>query len=103
MVFVPAEDVDGVWMKVKKAVENGRVGNRAKVAPAWPNPNRTSDARRVICVYAYDYDDAADVRRIREELRGLGIEGGIPYKSDEDTAAGKYTVKGHTRISKFFE
>jgi len=41
--------------------------------------------------------------RIRDELRNLGIIAKIPYKSDEDTMIGKYRVRGHTRISKYYE
>ena len=103
LVFVRAEHVDGVWAKIKKAVESGSLGDQAKVATARPNPNAADDARRVICVYTYDCEDIEDVRRIREELRRLGIVDRIPYKSDEDTVGGKYRVKGHRRISKFFE
>ena len=103
LVFVSVEDVDGVWVKIREAVEKGSLGNQAKVATAKPNPNAADDLRRVICVYTYDCEDIKDVRRIREELRCLGIVDRIPYKSDEDTVAGKYSVKGHTRISKFFE
>jgi len=44
-----------------------------------------------------------DVKRIREELRKLGVRNKIPYKSDEDTLRGGYRVTGHTRISKYYE
>jgi len=53
---------------------------------------------RVICVYTYDWADEVDVRRIREELRRLGITWKIPYKADEDTIKGRYG-KG---VSKYY-
>jgi len=103
LVFVDKNDVDEVWDKIKKAVEEGKLGSDAKVATAKPNPLATNPNKRVICVYTYDYTDEQDVRRVREELRHLGINGRIPYKTDEDTLSGKYQITGHTRISKYFE
>ena len=43
-----------------------------------------------MCVYTYDYEDKADVMRIREELRSLGIRREIIYKADEDTHRLRY-------------
>lgn len=103
LVFVDKKDVDEVWDKIKKAVEEGKLGSDAKVATAKPNPLATNPNNRVICVYTYDYTDEQDVRRVREELRHLSINGRIPYKTDEDTLSGKYQITGHTRISKYFE
>ena len=103
LVFVDKKDVDEVWDKIKKAVEEGKLGSDAKVATAKPNPHATNPDKRVICVYTYDYADEKDVKRVREELRKLGITSRIPYKADEDTLSGKYQITGHTRISKYFE
>jgi hypothetical protein len=103
LIFVPIGNVDEVWAKIKKATEDGKLGSSAKVATAKPNPNATDSNTKVICVYTYDWTDENDVRRVREELRKLGITNKIPYKADEDTLAGKYRVKGHTRISKYYE
>lgn len=41
LVFVDIKNVDEVWAKIKKATEGGRLGARAKVATAKPNPNAT--------------------------------------------------------------
>lgn len=103
LIFVKADEVDRVWGKFKKAVENGKLGNRAKVATAKPNPRARTSERRVICVYTYNYSDKEDVMRIRQELRKLGIAERITYKADEDTLAGKYRISGHRRIGKYYE
>lgn len=103
LVFVPVKSVDGVWEKIKKATEEGKLGDSAKVATARPNPNAGDSSRKVLCVYTYDWTDKEDVMRIRTELRALGITWKIPYKSDEDTDKGRYRVAGHTRISKYYE
>jgi hypothetical protein len=78
------------------------LGGSAKVSTAKPNPLATG-RQRVICVYTYDWADEKDVKRIREELRKLGITNKIPYKADQDTASGKYQKRGCTRISKYYE
>jgi hypothetical protein len=103
LVFVDIKNVDEVWAKIKKATEEGKLGSSAKVATAKPNPNATDIETKVICVYTYDWTDEIDVKRIREELRELGITNKIPYKSDEDTLSGKYRMRGHARISKYYE
>lgn len=103
LFWVDNEEVDVVWAKIKKATEEGRLGSQSKVATAKPNPLTVDPSKRVFCVYTYDWTDEADVRRVREELRELGISQRIPYKTDADTSSGKYKATGHTRISKYYE
>lgn len=103
MVFVPASQVDEVWDKIKRATEDGKLGSSAKVSTARPNPNAKDPNAKVICVYTYDWTDEKDAKRVREELRRLGISSKIPYKADNDTFAGKYANRGSTRISKYYE
>ena len=103
LIFAPTEKVDEIWMKIKNAVEDGFLGNRAKVAPV--NNSRpdqfTGKQRQVICVYTYDWTDKKDVMRVREQLKKLGITQVISYKTDSDTMAGKYYHKGSRNISKY--
>lgn len=80
--------MDEVWAKIKRAVEEGKLGGAAKVSTAKPTPLTGKSKAGVICVYTYDRTDEKDVRRIREELRKLGITNKIPYKTDEDTLSG---------------
>jgi hypothetical protein len=103
LLFVPVSRVDEVWAKIREATEDGRLGDSAKVATAKPNSNTTDPSKKVICVYTYDWTDEKDVRRIRDELRALGIVSKIPYKMDRDTTAGRYAKRGHQRISKYYE
>jgi hypothetical protein len=92
-----------VWAKIKHATEDGRLGDSAKVATARPNPHVSDPSNKVICVHTYDWTDEEDVRRIRDELRALGIVAKIPYKTDRDTSAGRYAKRGQRRISKYYE
>jgi len=103
LIFAPISQIDGLWTKIKLATEDGRLGDLAKVATARPNPIATNPRTKVICVYTYDWTDEADVRRVREELRALGITSRIAYKADSDTDAGRYSRLGHKRISKYYE
>jgi len=102
LIFVNVKDVDEVWAKIKKATEEGRLGAETKVSTVKPKPTDIGykKGEHVICVYTYDWNDEKDVRRIREELRKLGITNKIPYKADED---GRYAARGHKRISKYYE
>ena len=103
LVFVDVKDVDGVWAKVKKVTEEGRLGGCSKVSTLKPSHLAVSPDVMVICVYTYDWTDEEDVLRIRDELRKLGITGKIPYKADEDTLKGRYMIKGQKGISKYYE
>ncbi|MBV9290571.1 MAG: DUF1917 domain-containing protein, partial [Hyphomicrobiales bacterium] len=103
LIFVPVVQVDELWEKIEQATEEGRLGRHAKVSTAKPNPNAKDANEKVICVYTYDWTDQQDAKRIREELRGMGITQKIPYKADSDTTAGKYANRGNKRISKYYE
>ena len=103
LVFVSNDKVDNLWEKIKLATENGLLGNASKVATARPNANATNFNIKVICVYSYDYNDKNDVMRIREELRKIGVENKIPYKTDNATQQRQYRIKGNTHISVYYE
>ncbi len=103
LIFVKKENVDEIWEKIKKAVEEGKLGDSAKVSTARRSPLSLNSNNHVICVYTYDYKDEEDVKRIREELRKLGITWKIPYKADKDTMKGKYRITGCKKISKYYE
>jgi len=97
LIFVNRENVDKVWEKIRTATEAGKLGTSAKVSTPLQGGKS-----HVICVYTEDWTDEADVRRVREELKRLGITNKIPYKTDEDTLKGRYAFKGHKRIAKYW-
>jgi len=105
LIFVNMKDIDELWAKIKKATEEGKLGAEAKVSTAKPKPADIGYKKdeHVICIYTHDSTDEKDVKRIREELRKLGITNKIPYKADEDTGKGRYAARGHKRISKYYE
>lgn len=103
LLFVSDDQVDEVWGSIKCAVEEGHLGDSAKVATARPNSLAKDSRTKVICVYTYDWTDEQDVGRVRRELRQLGFTQKLPYKADEDTLAGRYTQTGHRGTSKYYE
>jgi hypothetical protein len=99
---MPIHLVDAVWHDIRQATERGELGSTAKVSTAKPNPNANDPSEKVICVFTYDYTDEEDVRRIRQVLRRLGITHKIPYKADEDTFDGRYTVNPTLHHTPYF-
>lgn len=103
ILFIKTENADETWAKIKQATEDGKLGNLSRVSTAKPKGNLRNPATRVIVVFTYDWTDANDVRRVREELRQLGFVANIPYKAHSDTLARKYANKGDEKISKYYE
>lgn len=103
LIFVSSDEVDEVWQKIKQAVEEGKLGNTAKVSTAKPNPNSTDSSKHVICVYTHDAHDETDVHVIRSSLRKLSVANKIPYKTGDATLQGKYRKLGDKRVSLYYE
>ena len=95
LIWLSTENIDRYWKRIRVAVEQGLLGNWAKVSTAGSIREDRPD--HVVCVYTYDYEDKEDVMRVRDVLRKIGIKQRIRYKADEDTAmllyGSKYTPK----------
>jgi superfamily II DNA or RNA helicase len=100
-LFVPREKVDHAWAVVAELVTRGQLGPSAKVATARGNPNNPgAEDMHVIIVYANDWRDTADVRRVLKTLRQAGLaKGWVHFKRDIETLAGAYGVRGHRGVS----
>lgn len=103
LIFTDIKYLDSVWAKIKKATEEGKLGEESKVSTAKQNPKAGNKSKKVICVYTYDHTDKEDVMRIREVLRTLGIRHKIPYKTDFATDRNEYQITGHRGISVYYE
>lgn len=77
------------------------MGPSSKVSTKYSS--KSKKVSYVICVYTYDWTDEKDARRVREELRKIGVINKIPYKADVDTILGKYAETMHRKISRYFE
>ena len=93
LIFLQDDRVDGLWREVRNATAAGELGISAKVSTAKPNPE-SRDERKVIYVYTRDWADEADVMRVRERLREMGVVERIGYKRNIETFAGEYSEKG---------
>jgi hypothetical protein len=93
LIFLPDDRVDGLWRLVRDATAAGELGISAKVSTAKPNPE-SRDERKVIYVYTRDWADEADVMRVRERLREMGVVDRIGYKRNIETFRGEYSEKG---------
>lgn len=93
-IFVHCDDLSLFWINVRSATRAGLFWKGSKVSTDYGrkifslnNPKANPD-EHVICVYTYDYQDAADVMRVRDALYGIGIDQPLGYKTDDDTASG---------------
>jgi hypothetical protein len=93
LIFLPPDQVDAAWIKVRNATCRKELGISAKVSTAKPNPD-SRDNMKVIYVYTPDWQDEADVMRVRERLRELGFTERIGYKRNIETFRGEYAQKG---------
>jgi hypothetical protein len=93
LVFLPKEEVDALWRRVRDATAAGELGISAKVSTSKPNPDARDD-RYVVYVYTADWRDEPEVMRVREALRALGVEDRIGYKRNLETFRGEYSKKG---------
>jgi hypothetical protein len=79
LLFVPSDKVDHLWGQIVKSTLAGTLGIKAKVSS---REEQDPADRHVICVYNTDYRSMDEVKRVRDELRRLGVTERISYKPD---------------------
>ena len=72
-------EVDALWEQIKAATRAGKLGYKSKVSTAPRNFGKDRDDR-VIHVITVDADDIADVARVCEALRELGVSENLQYE-----------------------
>lgn len=102
MLFIPDTEINEAWDIIRTAVEEGKLGDTAKVATAKLNPNAQDRHIKLICVYTYDAGDKEDVVRVLQTLRDLGFSQGLAYKTDEATLAGEYSFNTTGPVSLYY-
>lgn len=70
MFFPQPEDLPRVWRLVAEATAEGKLGPCTKVGTYEPENVKKGT---LICVYTYDFNDQADVKRVLLELEELGL------------------------------
>lgn len=86
-IFRDEATVDALWAKIQQAVVNKELPAGLVSSPA--NAQRYQGTY-LICVFTHEWRDQADVMRVREILRGMGVDEELGYKRDLDTANGVY-------------
>ncbi|KAG6877625.1 hypothetical protein C0993_005537 [Termitomyces sp. T159_Od127] len=100
LIYAESHKIDELWSRIVTAVIANAppgVGARAKVSPARPGE------LHVVCVYVEDYSDEAEVGRVRESLRRVGVRWKIGFKPDIYTHLGIYKAnEWKIRPSRYF-
>lgn len=77
------ENVDAIWEQVKTATRAGKLGYKSKVSTR-PAVGQSHPDERLLCVRTYNADDKADLARVEQSIRDLGIHAEITYIRDKD-------------------
>ena len=88
LVLVGFGGFERAWAAIRTATEAGQLGPSARVAPAgaYRTPKTSGGPQLVIEVTTYDATDAADVWRVRQAIRTLGITAALTYRPDQAPA-----------------
>lgn len=101
-IFLPLEELDAAWQKIKTATRRGKLGVESKTSTARPSPLAPDPKTKVICVYTYDFQDLEDAARIAWRIWEMGlVKSVLNYKKDSDTELGKYSNRGSKQISPY--
>jgi hypothetical protein len=72
------------WKKIWFATVLGFLGYKSKVRTAKPNPKYSGKSKPIL-VYFYDFNDKKNIKRIKKELKSLGIKQKPRIKLNRDT------------------
>ncbi len=72
LIETTTREVDDLWVKIRQATEEGRLGYKSKVSTS-PGKGQRTESARLIAVRTYDADDLADVARVEGVLHELGV------------------------------
>jgi hypothetical protein len=79
IIETTAAEQDALWVLVRDATREGRLGYKAK-ATTGPRASGDDREQREIHAVTHDADDAADVERVRAALEALGIGEPLRYE-----------------------
>ena len=72
LIFAGEKEIDELWRKIKKATIEGKLGEISKVSTVMGRKKGNYE-NHVVCVYTLT--DGEDKKRVKRELRELGITG----------------------------
>lgn len=103
LIFVNRERVDRLWGIIHTETKLGKLSVAAQVSSRFHADGYSKNGSHVISVYTPNYKDEADVKRVREALRKLGVQSKIRYKLNLDTLTGKYSDSKKGALSVYYE
>jgi Domain of unknown function (DUF1917) len=85
IVAVGLGSFEQAWAAIRAATEAGVLGPRAQVVPAgtYRLPKAWTGPQLIIEVTTYDATDEADVWRVRQAIRDLGISAALTYLAEQ--------------------
>lgn len=72
LIETTTAEIDALWVKIRQATEEGRLGYKSKVSTS-PAKGQRDVSARLIVVRTYDADDGADMARVEAALREMGV------------------------------
>ena len=78
VIETTAAEADALWVLIRAATRDGRLGYKAKVSTA-ARVGGTDRDQREIHIETVNRDDAADIERVRAALVTLGVSGPLRY------------------------
>lgn len=79
MLFVSPRQADEAWGKIAEAVESGKLGDSAAIAPCGAGFDQRTV---VICVYVGDFSDRTECERVLRGIKSLGLKVNCAFKPD---------------------
>lgn len=81
IIHTTVTEVDALWATIKAATEAGTLGYKSKVSTS-PGKEQGHPDARLIHVRVADSAADADVKRVEQALRDLGVSGDMRYEAD---------------------
>jgi hypothetical protein len=105
IVAVGLGSFEHAWAAIRAATEAGLLGPRARVVPVgtYRLPKGWTGPQLVIEVATYDAADEADVWRVRQAIRDLGITAALTYLGAQHASSTAPAPQPRLRTRSFFE
>lgn len=97
--FIPRSAIDDVWATLAAAIERGELGISGKVSTTAADPRAHDPNAHVVILYAADWRDVDDLRRMLRRIRAAGIVQPLYFKRDRETLTSRYSDRGPRTVS----
>jgi Domain of unknown function (DUF1917) len=105
IVAIALGSFEQAWTIIRAATKAGQLGPHARVAPVgtYRLPKAWTGPQLVIEVATYDSTDEADVWRVRQAIRNLGITAALTYLAFERPGSAPPQPRPHLRTRSLFD